>query len=59
LSCALADRLPRYFGAASFLAARSPAQGAVAVVDVRTLTTTGNIADPELNRLRAVRFPHY
>jgi hypothetical protein len=32
---------------------------AVAVVDVKTLTITGNIADPDLNQPRAVRFRHY
>ena len=36
-----------------------PAQGAVVVVDVKTLTITGNVADADLNQPRAVRFPHY
>jgi hypothetical protein len=36
-----------------------PAQGAVAIVDARTLTIVANIVDPDLDQPRAVRFPHY
>jgi DNA-binding beta-propeller fold protein YncE len=36
-----------------------PAQGAIVVVDSRTLTITANIVDRDLNQPRAVRFTHY
>lgn len=42
-----------------YLTLGPPAQGAVAVLDVKTLTITGNITDTDLNQPRAVRFTHY
>jgi DNA-binding beta-propeller fold protein YncE len=42
-----------------YLTLGPPAQGAVAVLDVKTLTITANIADTDLNQRRAVRFTHY
>lgn len=42
-----------------YLTLGPPAQGAIAVVDVKTLTITANIADADLNQPRAVRFTHY
>ena len=42
-----------------YLTLGPPAQGAVAVLDAKTLTITANIADTDLNQPRAVRFTHY
>ena len=42
-----------------YLTLGPPAQGAVVVVDVKTLTIIANIADTDLGQPRAVRFTHY
>jgi DNA-binding beta-propeller fold protein YncE len=42
-----------------YLTLGPPAQGALVVVDVKTLTIIANIADTDLNQPRAVRFTHY